>query len=165
MRGTTTRCHEFEFTSTDGLRIACARWDSGEPSRGIVQIAHGLGEHIGRYFGLIEVLVEAGLVVYGNDHRGHGRTALSSEHFGAFGEGGFNLLVEDVVRLSTIAKEENPNKPFILLGHNMGSFAAQLYALDHSYSLDGLALSGSGALDGLVRLWRTSSTVGFVTGS
>ena len=61
---------EFQFTSTDGLRIACARWDSCGPSRGIVQIAHGLGEHIGRYLGLIEVLVGAGLVVYGNDHRG-----------------------------------------------------------------------------------------------
>jgi alpha-beta hydrolase superfamily lysophospholipase len=151
-----TTSHEFQFTSKDGLRIACARWDSCGPCRGIVQIAHGLGEHIGRYHGLIEVLVKAGLVVYGNDHRGHGRTALSSKDFGEFGEGGFKLLVEDMVRLSAIAKEENPQKPFILLGHSMGSFAAQLYAFDHSYLLDGLALSGSGALDGVVRLAKSA---------
>jgi alpha-beta hydrolase superfamily lysophospholipase len=69
---------EFRFTSTDGLRVACARWDSRGPVRGVVQIAHGMGEHIGRYAGTIEVLVAAGFEVYGNDHRGHGRTAPST---------------------------------------------------------------------------------------
>ena len=32
---------------------------------------------MGRYVALIEYLVQAGLVVYGSDHRGHSRTALS----------------------------------------------------------------------------------------
>jgi alpha-beta hydrolase superfamily lysophospholipase len=143
---------EFQFDSADGLRIACTRWDSRGPVRGVVQIAHGMCEHIGRYVGTIEVLISAGLTVYGNDHRGHGRTAPDVAHFGDFGEGGFDLLVEDMVRLSRIAKEENPDHPFILLGHSMGSFAAQQYVLDHSRDIDGLVLSGSGALDGLARL-------------
>jgi alpha-beta hydrolase superfamily lysophospholipase len=59
---------------------------------------------------------------------GHGRSAPSPERFGDFGEGGFNLLVDDMVRLTRIAKEENPEKPFILLGHSMGSFAATIYS-------------------------------------
>jgi alpha-beta hydrolase superfamily lysophospholipase len=143
---------QFSFISTDGLCVACARWESREPVRGVVQIAHGMGEHIGRYTDVIEVLVSAGLTVYGNDHRGHGRTALSPALFGDFGDGGFDLLVDDMVRLSRIAKEENPDKPFILLGHSMGSFAAQQYVLDHSREIDGLILSGSGALDGLARM-------------
>jgi alpha-beta hydrolase superfamily lysophospholipase len=143
---------EFHFKSKDGLRIACARWDSHRPARGVIQIAHGLGEHIGRYFELIESLREAGFVVYGNDHRGHGRTARSREEFGDYGEGGFDLLVDDMVELSSIANEEHPEKPFILLGHSMGSFAAQQYVLDHSHLIDGLVLSGSGALDGLARI-------------
>jgi len=147
---------EFRFTSNDGLGIACKRWDSRGPSRGVLQIAHGLGEHIGRYAELIEVLQAADLVVYGHDHRGHGRTARSSEDFGDFGEGGFDLLVEDLVQLTRIAKEENPGKPLVLLGHSMGSFAAQQYVLDHSDLIDGLVLSGSGALDGLVRLANSS---------
>jgi alpha-beta hydrolase superfamily lysophospholipase len=62
---------EFRITSTDGLRIACSRWEHRGQMRGVVQIAHGMGEHIGRYITLIEVLVSAGLTVYGNDHRGH----------------------------------------------------------------------------------------------
>ena len=145
-------CNQFQMTSTDGLRIACARWSNRKPPRGLLQIAHGMGEHIGRYQTLIEEFVHAGLVVYGNDHRGHGRTARSPKELGDFGPGGFNLMVKDMVRLSLKAKEENPNQPLILLGHSMGSFAAQQYVLDHSDLIDGLVLSGSGALDGLARL-------------
>src|SRR5262245_30365413 len=147
---------EFRFTSTDGLLVACARWEGRAPVRGVVQIAHGIGEHIGRYAGTIEALVEAGLTVYGNDHRGHGRTAPSPAYLGDFGEGGFDLLVEDMVRLSRIVREENGDAPFILLGHSMGSFAAQQYALEHSREIDGLILSGSGALDGLARRARSA---------
>jgi len=148
---------EFNFTSSDGLRVACFRWDSRGSVRGVVQIAHGMGEHIGRYAETIEVLVSAGLTVYGNDHRGHGLTASSAKQFGDFGKGGFDLLVEDMLRLSRIAKDENPNLPFILFGHSLGSFAAQQYVLDHSREIDGLILSGSGALEGLARL-ATSAT-------
>ena len=143
---------EFRFTSSDGMRIACARWDSRRRVRGVVQIAHGIGEHIGRYAETIEFLVANGLTVYGNDHRGHGRTAVSGGQFGDFGEGGFDLLVEDFICLSRLARRENPNLPLILLGHSMGSFAAQQYALDHSGDIDALILSGSGALDGLAKL-------------
>jgi alpha-beta hydrolase superfamily lysophospholipase len=144
-----TRSTDFRFTSTDGLRVACTRWDGRASVRGVVQIAHGMGEHIGRYVATIAALASAGLTVYGNDHRGHGRTAPSSAHLGDFGDGGFDLLVDDMFRLSRIARDENPGRPFILLGHSMGSFAAQQYVLDHSRAIDGLVLSGSGALDGL----------------
>src|SRR5262245_58206021 len=125
------RSTNFCFTSIDGLRVWCSRWDSCGPTRGVVQIAHGMGEHMGRYMETIEFLVSAGLTVYGNDHRGHGRTAPSQENLGDFGEGGFDLLVKDIARLSEIARTENPDDPFILLGHSMGSFAAQQYVLDH----------------------------------
>ena len=57
-------------------------------------------------------VVQTSLVVYGNDHRGHGRTATSPENFGDFGPGGFALLVEDMARLTAIAKEERPEAPF-----------------------------------------------------
>jgi len=57
-----------------------------------------------------------------------------------------------MVRLSRIAREENANKPLVLLWHSMGSFAAQQYVLEHSREIDGLILSGSGALDGLALL-------------
>jgi alpha-beta hydrolase superfamily lysophospholipase len=147
---------EFQFVSSDGLHIACARWDSRGSASGIVQIVHGMGEHLGRYGGTINALVSAGFTVYGNDHRGHGRTARSKQQLGDFGDGGFDLLAEDMLRLSRIACSENPGLPFLLLGHSMGSFAAQQYALDHNTEIDALILSGSGALDGLARLVNSS---------
>jgi alpha-beta hydrolase superfamily lysophospholipase len=145
----------FEFTSDDGLPIACVKWGGPHDVRGVVQIAHGLGEHIGRYAELAETLVKAEFVVYGNDHRGHGLTAKPSGSFGDFGPGGFNQLVEDMLALRVIAKNEHPGKPYILLGHGIGSFAAQQFILDHSHSISGLVLAGSGTLDGLARLAQT----------
>ena len=139
----------FRLTSSDGLCIECARWDSRGPARAVVQIAHGMGEHMGRYADTIDALVAAGLTVYANDHRGHGLSAHSQ--LGEFGRGGFELLVQDIVRLSEIARAEDPDLPLLLLGHNMGSFAAQRYVIDHSHEIDGLILSGSGALDSLAR--------------
>src|SRR6201997_771124 len=147
----------FQFTSGDGLSIACAKWGGSHEPRGVIQIAHGLGEHIGRYAELAKVLVEDEFVVYGNDHRGHGLTAKPSNSFGDFGPGGFDRLVEDMVSLRVIAKQEHPGKPYILLGHSMGSFAAQQFVLDHSHSIDGLALSGSGTLDGLARIAQSTA--------
>jgi len=149
------KARRFHFTSTDGLSIVCAAWEPVGPDRGVVQIAHGMGEHIGRYGELIEQLVGAGFAAYGNDHRGHGRTALPSGNFGDFGRGGFRLLIDDVSRLTAIARNEHRSKPLILLGHSMGSFAAQQLAIDHSELIDGLALSGSGSLDRLVALSKS----------
>jgi alpha-beta hydrolase superfamily lysophospholipase len=139
----------FRLTSSDGTCIACARWDSSGPARAVVQIAHGRGEHMGRYADTVDALVAAGLIVYANDHRGHGLSAHA--RLGELGKGGFELLVQDMVRLSEIAREDNPDLPLLLLGHDMGSFAAQRYVIDHSQEIDGLILSGSGALEGLAR--------------
>jgi alpha-beta hydrolase superfamily lysophospholipase len=147
----------FHFTSSDGLSIACEKWSGHQAPRGIVQIAHGLGEHMGRYAELAKVLVDDEFVVYGNDHRGHGLTAKPCDSFGDFGPSGFNQLVEDMISLRVIAKKEHPGKPYILLGHSLGSFAAQQFVLGHSHSIDGLALSGSGTLDGLARVAQSLS--------
>jgi alpha-beta hydrolase superfamily lysophospholipase len=142
----------FQFKSDDGLSIACVKWQGHHQPRGVIQIAHGLGEHIGRYAELAETLTQAEFVVYGNDHRGHGLTAEPTGSFGDFGPGGFDQLVEDMISLRVIATKEHSGKPYILVGHSLGSFAAQQFVLDHGYSIDGLALSGSGALDGLARI-------------
>src|SRR5262252_9121470 len=154
-----SKLERFQFTSSDGLSIACAKWGGHHEPRGIIQIAHGLGEHAGRYAELAEKLVEAEFVVYGNDHRGHGLTARPSGSFGEFGTGGFDQLVEDMISLRVIAKDEHRGKPYILLGHSLGSFAAQQFVLDHSHSIEGLALSGSGVLDGFARPAQSVSPV------
>jgi len=144
----------FDFLGGDGMPIAATRWDPAGSPRAIVQIAHGLGEHIGRYRGIAAFLAGHGLVVAGNDHRGHGLTLCHGGARGAFGGGGFDALVADMLCLSEVLRGAYSAMPLVLLGHSMGSFAAQLYVQNAEARLAGLALSGSGALDRLAaELW------------
>jgi alpha-beta hydrolase superfamily lysophospholipase len=137
---------QFSFSAADAALIAGYRWPS-ERKRAVVQIAHGMGEHAGRYRRFAGALVAAGYAVYANDHRGHGRTAPSSQALGDFGQAGFAALVSDMAALTRLIMTVHPGCPVILLGHSMGSFAAQLYLLEHASLLGGVILSGSAALD------------------
>jgi alpha-beta hydrolase superfamily lysophospholipase len=139
----------FTFDGADGAKIFTYRWLPSGPVRGVLQIAHGMGEHSLRYRKPLQPLLDAGIAIYSNDHRGHGRTAPSKDDLGDFGPAGFNALVDDMVRLSRIARQENPGKKLILMGHSMGSFAAQIFVVDHSDLIDGFILSGSAAFDKL----------------
>ena len=49
--------------------------------------------------------------------------------------------------MTALARDEVPGRPRVLLGHSMGSFAAQQYILDRSGDIDGLVLSGTTAVD------------------
>ncbi len=50
------------FTDDYGVRIHYKMWRVDEPTA-VVQLAHGIGEHIGRYGELVEALNEAGYSV------------------------------------------------------------------------------------------------------
>ena len=140
---------DFSFGSEDGLEIAYYRWRAPGRAVGIVQIAHGMGEHSIRYAHVAEVLNQAGFHVYSNDHRGHGRSASGRESLGDFQTAGWNGLVADMVTLTRLARTREGRLPLILLGHSMGSFAAQQYVIDNSALIAGLVLSGSAAMDKL----------------
>lgn len=136
---------QFHFDGADGTRIAAYRWGARGPAKAVLQISHGMGEHALRYLEPLAPLREAGVAIYAEDHRGHGRT--SPDELGDFGPGGFASIVDDMAVLSAIAKRENPGKKLILLGHSLGSFALQIYLVKHSALIDGAVLSGSAALD------------------
>jgi alpha-beta hydrolase superfamily lysophospholipase len=135
------------IAGSDDKPIRVHQWKGSALSRGIVQIAHGMGEHALRYRPVAHTLAKAGYVVYANDHRGHGELAAQANALGDFGPGGFPVLVDDMAKVTRMARDADNGKPLVLLGHSMGSFAAQLYLLDHSDLVDGVALSGTTALD------------------
>ena len=72
------------FTARDGENLALYHWqaeqsskqpeDLGVPSRGVVLIVHGLGEHAGRYDFVANSLSNWGFKVCAYDHRGHGES-------------------------------------------------------------------------------------------
>jgi alpha-beta hydrolase superfamily lysophospholipase len=137
----------FRFTGSDGTPVFCYRWLPAGPVRGVLQLSHGMGEHALRYREPLQPLLDAGIAIYANDHRGHGRT--SPDTLGEFGPGGFAALVDDMAVLSRLIRAQNPGKKLVLMGHSMGSFAAQIYLADHSDLIDGYVLSGSAAIDKL----------------
>ncbi|WP_206955885.1 alpha/beta fold hydrolase, partial [Trinickia acidisoli] len=100
-----------------------------------------------RYRHVAHALVDAGYVVYASDHRGHGEAALAAGTRGDFGPRGFNGLVDDMATVSRHLREHHQDLPLVMLAHSMGSFAAQIYLLDHAALIDALALSGTSALE------------------
>ena len=137
----------FTYPARDGVEIVGYRWDAADKPRGAVQLTHGMGEHVQRYGDLARALTGHGLVVYGQDHRGHGATARSADELGQLGPDGWTRLVEDIDLLVSRVRDEQPGLPLVLLGHSMGSFAVQQYLLDHNDRVDAVVLTGTTALD------------------
>jgi alpha-beta hydrolase superfamily lysophospholipase len=136
------------FTSdADGLAISFLCWHPAGAPRAAVQIAHGMAEHKERYARLADVLVGRGLVVYANDHRGHGKSVSDAVPLGDLGDAGWDALLADMVQFGRLIRDENPGVPLFLVGHSMGSMAAQQVLLDRSDRYDGVVLSGTTALD------------------
>lgn len=132
----------FRYDGEDGTALAGFRWTTGQPARAVLQLAHGAGEHAGRYRERLAPLMDAGFVVYAADHRGHGLTSGMS-HLGDFGPGGAEACIRDMAQLSKLARAENPGLPLILMGHSMGAIFSQAYLADHAALIDALVLSGT----------------------
>ncbi len=141
-----TPTEAFFISPADGTRLATYSWGADMP-RGVVQIAHGIAEHCLRYDRLATALTGAGYRVRAADHRGHGKSVSSADQLGDFGAAGFRGLVADVAAFGAQIAADNEGLPLFLIGHSMGSFAAQEVILDHSAQYAGVVLSGSTALD------------------
>lgn len=138
---------EFTFPSSDGQHnICCSLWlpDQGEP-RAVVQIVHGVAEYVNRYDHFARFLTDHGFAVCGDDHLGHGRTAMQDSKFGWFAEhDGWTLVTADLRRLRQLMGEKFPGIPYFLLGHSMGSFLTRTYLCRYPGEVSGALLSGTG---------------------
>lgn len=145
---------EGEFLSTDGKNLI--HYYMYEPLQevlqekkltvplGILQISHGMCEHIERYEEFAEFLCGQGFLVCGNDHLGHGRTVTDPDDYGFFGEkDGWTYLYQDLHILTLLMKRDHPNLPYFLFGHSMGSFIARIYITAFERELNGCILCGS----------------------
>ena len=141
------REESFAILAHDGATIPIHRWQKHYGARAVIVISHGLGEHALRYRPAAKLLADYDYAVYSNDHRGHGFAVTKPELLGEFGDGGFARVVEDMSQVIFFAATQHPGAPIFLLGHSMGSYAAQLYILDNSTNLAGVALTGGSAMD------------------
>lgn len=130
---------------SDNHKIYAYNWrPENEDIKGIVQIAHGMAETSYRYKGFAKELVAQGYIVYANDHRGHGNTAISIDELGYIGPDGFNRMVEDMKEFTDFIRyKENKDLPLFLFGHSMGSFLSQRYISLYGNGIQGVILSGT----------------------
>lgn len=143
---------DFHFLSANGItNIHCRMWSPEGDPRGVVQIVHGVAEHIGRYHDFAAFLTEHGFVAVGDDHLGHGLSVNNESEIGWFAEkDGWNLIVKDEKTLRDMMREKYPGVPLILLGHSMGSFMARTYIGYYPDDFDLCILSGTGHTPGAV---------------
>lgn len=120
--------------------------ERADAPRGIIQLVHGMAEHITRYDGFARFLVEAGFVVCGIDHIGHGDTAPTKGDWGVLPiKGGSQILVDDAHEVrKMMEKRFGKSMPYFIYGHSMGSFVVRLYISQHGRGLEGAILSGTG---------------------
>ena len=136
------------FVDSYGVTIHYHRWPVPD-ARGVVQLAHGLGEHAMRYEPLVADLAAAGWEVWANEHRGHGPTGVEQwQHdltkMGRLGPGGLSATIGNLVEFRELIAREQPQLPTVFLGHSWGSLMGQIL-LNQGFAaeIEGVVLTGS----------------------
>ena len=141
------KTEEFYFESSTGKNLLRAKKYIPENTniKAVIQIAHGIAEHIDRYDEFMSFLADNGYVVVANDHLGHGKSISSEEEKGFFAEkDGWNHVVKDMVLLHDTVKKSYPNVPYVMFGHSMGSFLVRTFMIDYPEYYDAAIISGTG---------------------
>lgn len=139
----------FEFAGYHGLSLPATLWLPEQAPRCILQVTHGMTEHIGRYETLARKLTEHGVLVAGFDLRGHGRNPGDLD-IASFGEGGWEASIQDMHLFFGILEERFPDLPHFLLGFSLGSFLLREYLGRYPEKVVGAAILGTGFQPGPV---------------
>ncbi|MGM0453540.1 MAG: alpha/beta hydrolase [Thermodesulfobacteriota bacterium] len=129
-----------ETKAKDGCCLMYRQYPAAGDERARVLIAHGLGEHSGRYGHLIDWLVCKGIGVWAYDHRGHGQSGGKRGHIENFSD-----YTEDLnLMIGTARADLSDNLPFFLLGHSMGGLMVLHYCQRYPKQVDGVIASSPG---------------------
>ncbi|MDO4536784.1 MAG: alpha/beta fold hydrolase [Coriobacteriales bacterium] len=137
------------FLSTDGkTQIRGIIWwpEEGVEPIGVVQMVHGMAEHIMRYEPFARYLNAQGFVACGHDHLGHGESVESHAKWGCLpAKDGKDILVGDVGKMRALmSKRVDAGLPYVLFGHSMGSFVVRSYISSCGQGLAGAVICGTG---------------------
>lgn len=155
------KAETFEFTGYKGTVLHARLWMPEADVKGVLQITHGMTEHMGRYEGFAEFLGNMGIAVAGFDLRGHGEN-FGNPEVASFGEDGWTATVEDMRMFWELLEQRFPGTPHYMLGFSLGSFLLRDYLTRYSGKgeLAGAIIMGTGHQPG----WLLSIIMGIVKG-
>ena len=130
--------HSTEKEST--LNITIFEPDDTEDISGVIQIVHGMTEHMGRYEKIAEYFTKYGYVVVGNDIIGHGQNKRSDTD-NIYMDNWFNA-VEDIMTVRKLIYNKYGSTPVCLLGFSLGSFLVR--SLNNKNDYNAQILVGTG---------------------
>lgn len=136
---------EFTFDSRDGKsKIYAVRWVPDGEVKAVLQIVHGMAEHIMRYEEVALWFASRGILVTGDDHLGHGKTRSEDTPFGYFCEQDpATVVVRDIHRLKKMTQEQYKGVPYFILGHSMGSLILRNYMYKYGTGIQGAIVCGT----------------------
>ena len=155
------RTETFEFAGYNGINLPAYLWLPDGAVNAVLQITHGMTEHMGRYEAFAEFLCPKGIAVTGFDLRGHGKNPGDSE-VASFGEGGWAASIEDMRLFYALLQARVPGVPHYMLGFSLGSFLLREYLTKYPAEgeIQGAIIMGTGHQPG----WLLSIMMGIVKG-
>lgn len=127
---------EGKFTGFGNSELYYQVWRPTAVPKATLVIAHGLGEHSGRYQNIVQALLPQGYVIYALDHRGHGRSPGQ--------RGGIHQWADvrqDLRAFVQLAQSREAGRPFFLMGHSMGGCMVLEYVLHYPDGLTAVVAS------------------------
>lgn len=137
---------DFFFSSGSGAgQLHGIHWIPEGKIVAVLQIVHGMAEHIGRYDEFARYLCDRGVLVVGHSHPGHGKSVKGPDDLGFFAEVDPNGCVVGAIHaLRTLTRKAYPDVPYFILGHSMGSFLTRQYLGIGCDGLAGAVIMGTG---------------------
>ena len=151
----------FEFAGYSGINLPAYFWLPEGEVKAVLQITHGMTEHMGRYKSFAEFLCPMGIAVAGFDLRGHGQNPGDPE-VASFGEGGWAASIEDMRLFYELLQDRFPEVPHFMLGFSLGSFLLREYLTKYpdEGEMAGEIIMGTAHQPG----WLLSIMMGIVSG-
>lgn len=139
----------FEFSGFGGKRLPAILWlPDGKPER-VLQITHGMTEHIGRYEQFAKAMTAQGIAVAGYDLRGHGCNP-GNKDVASFGENGWEASLEDMHLFFDVLRVRFPGIEHDMLGFSLGSFLLREYLGRWSEDVSRAVIMGTGYQPALI---------------
>lgn len=155
------KTERFEITGCDGTALQAVLWKPEENLRAMLQITHGMTEHMGRYEKLAADLCAQGIAVAGFDLRGHGKDS-GDPVIASCGEGGWAASIEDMRLFYQELRRRFPELPHYMLGFSLGSFLLREYLTKYPEEgeIAGAIIAGTGHQPG----WLLAAMMAVVRG-